>query len=56
MIFNKCGGNRQVGIFGGGYTGASSDYTDRYSFSDNTVVAGTVLGLARADLSACASK
>ena len=56
MIFNKCGGlPPYIGIFGGGNTGVHSDYTDKYTFGDDTVVAGTVLGLARRLLSACSN-
>ena len=41
------------GLFGGGHDGADySDYTDKYTYSDGTVSAGTVLGLARGYLSA----
>lgn len=43
------------GIFGGGYTGTYSAYTDKYTYSGNTVAAGTVLGTARASFSACSS-
>jgi Ethanolamine utilization protein EutJ (predicted chaperonin) len=36
-------GNSIVGIFGGGYTTASLAVTDKYTFSGNTVTAGTHL-------------
>ena len=42
-----------VGIFGGGYAGGNSDYTDKYTYADDTVAAGTVLGTARRYLAAC---
>ena len=41
-----------VGIFGGGYTSAVSNYTDKYTYATDTVAAGTVLGLARRYLAA----
>jgi len=41
------------GLFGGGYSTANSAYTDKYTYSGDTVVAGTVLGLARRSLAAC---
>ena len=44
-----------VGIFGGGYTGANSNYTDKYTYATDTVAAGTVLGSARYYLAAASS-
>jgi len=43
------------GLFGGGNDGANSAYTDKYTYSGDTVAAGTVLGLARDGLAACSS-
>jgi hypothetical protein len=43
-------GNYTLGIFGGG---ATTKYTDKYTYLNNTVVAGTVLGLGRYLLTAC---
>ena len=43
------------GLFGGGNDGANSVYTDKYTYSGDTVAAGTVLGLARYGLAACSS-
>ena len=40
------------GLFGGGFTSADSAYTDKYTYSGDTVAAGTVLGLARYGLAA----
>ena len=40
------------GLFGGGYTDTYSAYTDKYTYSGDTVVAGTALGLARQGLAA----
>jgi hypothetical protein len=43
-------GNSTVGIFGGGYPYTA--YTDKYTYSGDTVAAGTVLGQARYGLAA----
>ncbi len=43
------------GLFGGGYTTVNTNYTDKYTYSNNAVAAGTVLGLARYWLASCGS-
>ena len=40
------------GLFGGGYTTSPTAYTDKYTYSGDTVVAGTGLGVARYFLAA----
>ena len=40
------------GLFGGGLYSTYSTYTDKYTYSGDTVVAGTVLGQARYTLAA----
>jgi len=52
-IIQYSGGILPFGLFGGGYT--NTDYTDKYTYSNDTVAAGTVLGSARSYLAACSS-
>jgi hypothetical protein len=48
-------GGLGFGLFGGGYNGANTAYTDRYTYANNAVAPGTVLGLARYYLAASSS-
>ena len=45
MTMNSVGKSGfDYGLFGGGHTGSSTDYTDKYTYSNNMVTPGTVLG------------
>jgi hypothetical protein len=43
------------GLFGGGNDGNVTTYTDKYTYSDDTVAAGTVLRYEKQGLAACSS-
>jgi hypothetical protein len=51
-------GNSIIGIFGGGaivspLPGTTITYTDKYTYSNNIIISGTILGLNRYSLAAC---
>ena len=49
-------GNSTIGVFGGGTTGSTSNYTDKYTFANDSVGAGTVLAQGRLGIAATSSQ